>query len=57
MSYQNPNAASPEMPSDDAPARVSVEELFDGNPEIRLLFRDTEYRLRITRNGKLILTK
>jgi len=37
--------------------RVSVEDLFDGSPEIRLVFRGVEYRLRITRNGKLILTK
>jgi hemin uptake protein HemP len=39
------------------PTRVSVEDLFDGSPEIRLVFRGVEYRLRITRNGKLILTK
>jgi hemin uptake protein HemP len=46
------------VPADETdPARVSVETLFDGAPEIRLMFRGAEYRLRITRNGKLILTK
>jgi hemin uptake protein HemP len=37
--------------------RVSVATLLAGGREAVLLHNDTEYRLRITRNGKLILTK
>lgn len=36
---------------------VDVEDLFAGACEIRLIYRSEEYRLRITRNRKLILTK
>jgi len=49
-----------ELPS---PLRLSglvvmdVESLFAGAREIRLIHDGQEYRLRITRNGKLILTK
>ncbi len=32
-------------------------ELFQGNNELIILHREEEYRLRITRHGKLILTK
>ena len=37
--------------------RLSVATLLGGGREAVLLHNDTEYRLRITRNGKLILTK
>jgi hemin uptake protein HemP len=37
--------------------RLSVATLLAGGREAVLLHNDTEYRLRITRNGKLILTK
>jgi hemin uptake protein HemP len=36
---------------------LRTEELFGGSMEIILLHADEEYRLRVTRNGKLILTK
>ena len=36
---------------------VDVAELFAGCQEVSLIFGDEEYRLRITRNNKLILTK
>ncbi len=39
------------------PDIADVEALFGGKREIRLVFRGEEYRLRITRNQKLILTK
>ncbi|HEG43422.1 MAG TPA: hemin uptake protein HemP [Phycisphaerales bacterium] len=39
-----------------APA-LSTEQLFDGFREIRLFHGSQEYRLRLTRNDKLILTK
>lgn len=31
--------------------------LFDGGNEVRVVHRGQEYRLRVTRQGKLILTK
>ena len=42
-----------------APARRSVasDDLFQGLRELVILHRNEEYRLRITRAGKLILTK
>ena len=36
---------------------VDSEQLFAGRNEIRVRHRGEEYRLRITRQGKLILTK
>jgi hemin uptake protein HemP len=36
---------------------VDVKDLLGGQHEVRLLHGRQEYRLRITRNGKLILTK
>jgi len=39
------------------PRLLEAEELFRGQSEVRLLHRGQEYRLRITRQGKLILTK
>jgi len=40
-----------------APARLSVKELLQGEREIILEHDGNDYRLRITANGKLILTK
>jgi hemin uptake protein HemP len=37
--------------------RIESTELFSGNSEIVIVHQDEEYSLRITRNGKLILTK
>jgi hemin uptake protein HemP len=36
---------------------LDVEVLFGGTRELRLIYHSEEYRLRITRNNKLILTK
>jgi len=36
---------------------VRSDELFHGQREIVIVHREEEYRLRITRAGKLILTK
>jgi len=36
---------------------LNTEELFKGSREVILIHRYQEYRLRITRNEKLILTK
>jgi hemin uptake protein HemP len=40
-----------------APVTIDAARLFDGRDEIRLLHRGQEYRLRVTKQGKLILTK
>ena len=37
--------------------RIESAELFDGSSEIVIVHQTKEYSLRITRNGKLILTK
>ena len=37
--------------------RIESSHLFQGNSEIVIVHHDEEYSLRITRNGKLILTK
>lgn len=42
---------------DQSRRRLSSDELFLGMREIVIMHRDAEYRLRITRAGKLILTK
>lgn len=51
-------------PMNDAPStpitprrRVDVRELLAGAAEVILLHQGQEYRLRLTRSGKLILTK
>ncbi len=42
---------------DEAPKVVSSEELFAGRQEVEIQHEGESYRLRITRNGKLILHK
>lgn len=42
---------------DTAPLRVPLETILRGRQEIIIQHRDEEYRLRITSNGKLLLTK
>jgi hemin uptake protein HemP len=37
--------------------RIESQRLFQGNSEIVIVHHDEEYNLRITKNGKLILTK
>lgn len=37
--------------------RLDVQELLRGQRELILMLQETEYRLRVTSNGKLILTK
>lgn len=41
----------------DKARRIEVHELMGGNNIAVLIHKDQEYRLRITSNGKLILTK
>ena len=48
-------------PSISAPSgkkpRIESNHLFQGNSEVVIVHQKEEYNLRITRNGKLILTK
>ena len=37
--------------------KIALSDLLDGHQEAVLLHGGAEYRLRLTRNGKLILTK
>ena len=39
------------------PVTLDSATLFNGRDEVRLMHRGQEYRLRVTRQGKLILTK
>ncbi|MFN4282189.1 MAG: hemin uptake protein HemP [Alphaproteobacteria bacterium] len=39
------------------PRRIDVQELLRGQREAILTLQETEYRLRVTSKGKLILTK
>lgn len=39
------------------PARVNIDTILRGRQEVIIEHRDEEYRLRITSNGKLLLTK
>jgi hemin uptake protein HemP len=41
----------------DKKPRIESNHLFQGRSEVVIVHQDEEYNLRITRNGKLILTK
>ena len=49
-------ASSISAPSAKKP-RIESNHLFQGNSEVVIVHQKEEYNLRITRNGKLILTK
>jgi hemin uptake protein HemP len=51
------NAVSDTNPASDQKVRVLVAELLQGGREAILEHDGQDYRLRITANGKLILTK
>ena len=50
-------ATTPEAASNGKKPRIESNHLFQGNSEIVIVHQDEEYNLRITKNGKLILTK
>ena len=52
-----PEAPRKEAPASNARRSVASDDLFQGLRELVILHRNDEYRLRITRAGKLILTK
>jgi hemin uptake protein HemP len=45
------------VPSSQPVRRIAISDLLEGRREVVLLHDGTEYRLRLTSNGKLILTK
>ena len=49
--------AKPPVPSSQPVKRIAVSDLLSGRREAVLLHDGDEYRLRLTSNGKLILTK
>lgn len=49
--------SKPPVRSDLPSLTIDTQSLFAGRSEIRLVHRGVEYRLRITKLGKLILTK
>lgn len=54
---QTPGRQPPEiMPGSSVPV-LEAQQLFQGFREVRILFCQEEYRLRRTKNQKLILTK
>ncbi len=60
VSFDIPAAAArrpPRRPAARPVPRIAVEALLAGGKEAILLHDGTEYRLRLTSNGKLILTK
>ncbi len=59
MNIEAKQQNGPDEPSKPAaaPRRLDASALFDGDKELILVYRDLEYRLRLTSNDKLILTK
>jgi hemin uptake protein HemP len=53
MTLSRPQEPSPRAP---APSRVTSEALLGPRKELVILHNGREYRLRLTQNGKLILT-
>lgn len=52
-----PGSARPAEAGHEPPLRIAAEALFKGRRELIILHNADEYRLRVTSNGKLILTK
>jgi hemin uptake protein HemP len=52
-----PDAAMSDAPNVDGPRRLSSKDLFGPTTRLRIEHGGCEYLLRITRQGKLILTK
>jgi hemin uptake protein HemP len=51
------SSTSAAIPSRPQPARIQAASLFGGGRELVIVHQEEEYRLRVTRKGKLILTK
>ena len=57
MSDEHPEPPAAASPAGDRRRRIKVSELLQGEREVILEHDSQDYRLRITANGKLILTK
>ncbi|MEI2783082.1 MAG: hemin uptake protein HemP [Candidatus Competibacter sp.] len=55
--FRDPRFDRPDLGSGTPRKRLASSDLFDGGQEILIDHAGQEYRLRITRQGKLILTK
>ena len=53
----HPPAAAAALTAAARKLRIESQRLFQGNSEIVIVHHNEEYSLRITKNGKLILTK
>ena len=51
-----PSRPTPKLGETRGPARITSRELLGERPELIIVHDGREYRLRITQNGKLILT-
>ena len=54
---KQPGTSETAVPHPTKKPRIESNQLFQGNSEIVIVHQKEEYNLRITRNGKLILTK
>ena len=57
MDLTRPGRAGPELIRTNAVPRVDAVALLAGGKEVILVYKDSEYRLHLTRKDKLILTK
>lgn len=60
MTSKGPDRAPPvatATPRGEAPLRIELAELLGGRREAIIVHNGADYRLRVTANGKLILTK
>jgi hemin uptake protein HemP len=58
VNFATKPTATASLPAPAGPKpRIESNNLFQGNSEIVIVHQKEEYNLRITRNGKLILTK
>jgi hemin uptake protein HemP len=58
VNFASKSTASPSTSvSSEKKPRIESNHLFQGTSEIVIVHQNEEYNLRITRNGKLILTK
>lgn len=51
------NAPSGEAPRASPPRRIALDDILEGAREAIIIHDGQDYRLRLTANGKLILTK
>ncbi len=57
MTVEKATGADSETPQPGGKPRLQAKILFSGSREVIIEHADEEYRLRLTKNGKLILTK